>query len=118
MLFRFGVATEVSTLVVLPERTYESRYGRIVPTYNRQWNGYESLVTQLEAATAAVGDLIPEDRASSPLGNLLRERERAWHALLGGGTEADFAAWLEQTRVTEQASYPQLGRASCGERGC
>src|SRR3546814_12452932 len=91
MLFRFGVATEVSTLVVLPERTYESRYGRIVPTYNRQWNGYESLVTQLEAATAAVGDLIPEDRASSPLGHLLRELERAWQALMGGGTEADFA---------------------------
>ncbi|HEY9579569.1 MAG TPA: DEAD/DEAH box helicase [Rhizorhapis sp.] len=103
---RPGVATEGSTLVVLPERTYESRYGRIVPTYNRQWNGYESLVTQLEAATAAVGDLIPEDRASSPLGHLLRELERAWQALMGGGTEADFAAWLEQTAVTEQAAYP------------
>src|SRR3546814_15940714 len=102
MLFRFGVATEVSTLVVLPERTYESRYGRIVPTYNRQWNGYESLVTQLEAATAAVGDLIPEDRASSPLGHLLRELERAWQALMGGGTEADFAARSAERRVGKE----------------
>src|SRR3546814_4188538 len=25
---------------------------------------------------------------------------------MGGGTEADFAAWLEQTAVTEQAAYP------------
>lgn len=103
---RPGVATEGSALVVLPERTYEKRFGRIVPTYDRQWNGYESLVAQLEAATAAVGDLIPDDQASSPLAHLLRELERTWKAVVGGGTEAEFIAWLEQTAVTEQASYP------------
>lgn len=103
---RPGVATEGSALVVLPERTYENRFGKIVPTYNRQWNGYESLVAQLEAATAAVGDLIPDDRASSPLAHLLRELESAWRAVAGGGTEAEFIAWLEQTAVTEQAAYP------------
>lgn len=103
---RPGVATEGSALVVLPERTYENRFGQIVPTYNRQWNGYESLVAQLEAATAAVGDLIPDDQASSPLAHLLRELERAWRAVVGGGTEAEFIAWLEQTAVTEQAAYP------------
>lgn len=103
---RPGVATEGSALVVLPERTYENRFGRIVPSYNRQWNGYESLVAQLEAATAAVGDLIPDDQASSPLGHLLRELERAWKAVVGGGTEAEFIAWLEQTAVTEQAADP------------
>src|SRR3546814_5069494 len=92
---RPGVATEGSTLVVLPERTYESRYGRIVPTYNRQWTGYESLVTQLEAATAAVGDLIPDDRASLPLGQLLREPARAGQEMMG-----------------------EIGRESCRERGC
>ena len=103
---RPGVATEGSALVVLPERTYENRFGQIVPTYNRQWNGYESLVAQLETATAAVGDLIPDDRASSPLAHLLRELERTWKAVVGGGTEAEFIAWLEQTAVTEQAAYP------------
>jgi hypothetical protein len=103
---RPGVATEGSALVVLPERTYEKRRGQMVPTYNRQWNGYESLVTQLEASTAAVGDLIPDDHASSPLGYLLRELERAWKELVGGGSEAEFFAWLEQTSVTEQATYP------------
>lgn len=103
---RPGVATEGSALVVLPERTYENRFGQIVPTYNRQWNGYESLVAQLETATAAVGDLIPDDQASSPLGHLLRELERAWKAVVGGGSEAEFIAWLEQTAVTEQAADP------------
>ncbi|MDB5967044.1 MAG: box helicase-like [Polaromonas sp.] len=103
---RPGVATEGSALVVLAERTYEIRSGKIVPTYNRQWNGYESLVAQLEAATAAVGDLIPDDQASSPLAHLLRELERAWSAVAGGGTEGEFIAWLEQTAVTKQAAYP------------
>lgn len=103
---RPGVATEGSALVVLPERTYENRFGQIVPTYSRQWNGYESLVAQLEAATAAVGDLIPDDQASSPLGHLLRELERVWKVLVGGGTDEEFTAWLEQTAVTEQAAYP------------
>lgn len=85
---------------------YENRFGQIVPTYNRQWNGYESLVAQLEAATAAVGDLIPDDQASSPLAHLLRELERAWRAVVGGGTEAEFITWLEQTAVTDEATYP------------
>lgn len=103
---RPGVATEGSALVVLPERTYENRFGQIVPSYNRQWNGYESLVAQLEAVTAAVGDLIPDDQASSPLAHLLRELERVWRAVAGGGTEAEFLAWLEQAAVTEQAAHP------------
>ncbi|MGM5030064.1 DEAD/DEAH box helicase [Tardiphaga sp. 862_B3_N4_1] len=98
---RPGVATEGSALVILPERTYERKYGRMVPSYSRQWNGYESLVNKLEEATAALGDLIPDDHASSPLAHLLRELEREWMNLTGGGTEAEFSDWLEQTIVSE-----------------
>src|SRR3546814_2975112 len=61
---RPGVETEGRTLVVLPERTYESRNGRIVPTYNRQRHGYESMVNQHDADTAAEGELIPQNRAT------------------------------------------------------
>ena len=99
---RPGVATEGSALVILPERTYERRLGQVVPTYNRQWNGYESLVAQLEATTGAVGALIPDDQASSPLAHLLRELEREWTAVVRGGTEAEFIAWLEQTAVADE----------------
>src|SRR3546814_19526105 len=60
---RPGLAQEGGTLVVLPERTYESRYGRNVPNYNRQWHGYERLVTTLDARTAAGGEIIREDGA-------------------------------------------------------
>jgi hypothetical protein len=85
---RPGVATEGSALVVLPER----RLGR-------QWNGYRELVSAIEETTAAAGVGVPEDHASSPLVHLLDELEAAWAELTGGGSQDEFAKWLEQTVV-------------------
>lgn len=97
---RPGVATEGSVLVILPERTMtRDRYGRLQQTYSRQWNGYESLVTEIEETTAAAGQGAPQDESSSSLAHLLRALEAAWENLTGGGTAAEFATWLEQTAV-------------------
>lgn len=85
---RPGVATEGSALVVLPER----RLGR-------QWNGYEELISAIEETTAAAGVGAPEDQASSPLAHLLDELEAAWAEFTGGGSQEEFATWLEQTVV-------------------
>lgn len=96
---RPGVATEGSALVVLPERTYEYRYGRRVPTFNRQWNGYESLIRRMREATAIGATLVPDDQASSSLGHLLQALQTAWVNLTGDADMANFTVWLEQTAV-------------------
>ncbi|MET4630896.1 hypothetical protein ABIB83_007956 [Bradyrhizobium sp. I1.8.5] len=96
---RPGVATEGSALVVLPERTFENRRGHRVPKYNRQWNGYESLVSKIQDATATAAGATADGDASSPLALLLRALERSWIDLTGGGTPVDFARWLEETAV-------------------
>lgn len=97
---RPGVATEGSALVVLPERTMTvDRYGRRRFTPNRQWDGYEELVAELERTVAAAGEGAPEDRASSPLRLLIAAMETAWTQLTGGGTMQQFENWLEQTAV-------------------
>jgi len=97
---RPGVATEGSALVVLPRRTTETnRYGQTVYTYSRQWNGYEQLVRDLESAATAAASLVPDDLASSPLRHLLDALQSAWTALTGGGSEAEFLLWLDQTAV-------------------
>lgn len=98
---RPGVATEGSALVVLPERTTtRDRYGLVRTTPSRQWDGYESLVDQIEATAAAAGQGVPQDQASSPLTLLLAALESAWTQLTGGGDDGMFHAWLEQTAVT------------------
>jgi len=96
---RPGVATEGSALVVLPERT-ETRdaFGRTRQIPSRQWDGYNQLVVNVEEASVA-GEGALEDDASSPLSHLLRELERAWGELTGGGSSEQFATWLEQTAV-------------------
>jgi hypothetical protein len=94
---RPGVATEGSALVVLPERATQVRYGRRQLVPNRQWNGYNELISQIEATAATAGEGV--DQASSPLEHLLRALETAWRNLTGGGTSGDFTNWLEQTAV-------------------
>jgi hypothetical protein len=97
---RPGIATEGSALVVLPERTVtRDRYGLRRRMASRQWDGYEGLVTQIEATTTAAGEGAPQDEASSPLAHLLRGLEAAWTELTGGGSPEEFATWLEQTAV-------------------
>ncbi len=96
---RPGVATEGSALVVLPERTTTvDRYGRRRLTPSRQWDGYESLIRDIEATTSTAGEGVP-DEASSPLAHLLRALESAWTTLTGGGAPVDFTNWLEQTAI-------------------
>lgn len=94
---RPGVATEGSALVVLPERTTQVRYGRRQLIPNRQWNGYNELISQIEATATTAGEAV--DQASSPLEHLLRALEAAWRNLTGGGTSGEFTNWLEQTAV-------------------
>jgi hypothetical protein len=99
---RPGIATEGSALVVLPERARTRGPGRgLRPTPSRQWDGYERLVAQIEETTAAAGEGVPQDEASSPLAHLLSQLEAAWADLTGGGTPEDFATWLEQTTVVD-----------------
>ncbi len=99
---RPGVATEGSALVVLPERTMtRDRYGRMRLPWNRQWNAYEGLISEIEETTAAAGEGEPEDEASSPLSHLLRALEAAWVELTDGGSPQEFENWLEQTAVVE-----------------
>lgn len=99
---RPGVATEGSALVVLPERTMtRDRYGRQVPNYDRQWQGYEGLVARIEQAATAARERITEDNASSPLSHLLRELETAWREMTGGGSQIEFLTWLEQTAIVD-----------------
>ena len=89
---RPGVATEGHALVVLPD--FQGRRAR----RGRQRQGYGNLVSSLERATRRVAG--PEaDNASSALSHLLIAIERAWRELTGGGTERQFADWLEQTAV-------------------
>lgn len=97
---RPGVATEGSALVVLSERTYErKRSGEILPKWDRQWNAYENLITQIEQTTNAAAAGSPEDHGSSPLAQLLISLEAAWQAIAVGGNQADFYGWLEQTAI-------------------
>jgi len=93
---RPGFSTEGSALVVLPERPVTRRIRRIP---SRQWDGYEELIAGIERATAAAGQGVPEDVASSPLAHLLDALGRAWATLTGGGNIEEFATWLEQTAV-------------------
>jgi superfamily II DNA/RNA helicase len=98
---RPGVATEGSALVVLPEeRTMtQIRSGRRIQIPNRQWDGYERLVAEIEATTIAAGEGTPEDEASSPLAHLLRALEAAWADITDGSSPEEFTAWLEETAV-------------------
>lgn len=93
---RPGVATEGSALVVLPERTTSIVRGRRRVSPSRQWDGYESLIRDIETTTISAGEGAPDDEASSPLAHLLRALEAAWTTLTGGG---DFMNWLERTAV-------------------
>jgi hypothetical protein len=106
---RPGVATEGSALVVLPKRTLErNQFGQTVSSYSRQWNGYEELVKNLEAATTAAASLLPEDQASSPLRHLLEALKSAWASLIDGGTDDEFKVWLDQTAIAppDQETVP------------
>ncbi|MGC2173145.1 MAG: helicase-related protein [Candidatus Sulfotelmatobacter sp.] len=111
---RPGVATEGSALVVLPERTRTRiRGGPLRLVWNRQWDGYEELIAEIEETTAAAGEGAPEDQASSPLGHLLIALEAAWAKLTAGGTAQEFENWLEQTAVVgttedDQVAYSYL----------
>ena len=96
---RPGVATEGNALIVLPEREFRRRYGRTEAVPNRQWNGYESLIAEIEANTTAAGGDAPEDQASSPLAHLLAALEASWTELSGGASQEEFTAWLERTAV-------------------
>lgn len=104
---RPGVATEGSALVVLPERTSRlDRYGRLVWERDRQWDGYERLVTQISETVAAAGEGAPEDAGSSPLAHLLRALEAAWVELSSSEEPQEFADWLEQTAVEPGSVEP------------
>ncbi|RVM06130.1 DEAD/DEAH box helicase [Sinorhizobium meliloti] len=101
---RPGVATEGSALVVLPEREYERQRGRLRPTYNRTWEGYETLVGQFKEATALAGaSEAPgeEAEAHSALAILLGLLRDAWADLTGSDDDDDFADWLEATAVAK-----------------
>lgn len=99
---RPGVSTEGSALVVLPERAVtRDRYGRRIQTPSRQWDGYERLVAGVEETSTAAGAGTPEDKASSPLANLLRALQTAWDELTGGGSPEEFTAWLERTAIVD-----------------
>ncbi|UVF21350.1 DEAD/DEAH box helicase [Microvirga terrae] len=98
---RPGVSTEGIALVVLPERQMRRvGGGRVQPVYNREWAGYESLVSQIELTATATGEGLPQDQASSPLSLLLRSLEDAWSALTGSADQDAFQRWLEQTAVS------------------
>lgn len=101
---RPGVATEGSALVVLPEREYERRSGRRQPVWNRQWNGYNQLVRQLEAATelAASGSITTEEgEAHSPLALLLEALREAWEGISESDDDDEFLEWLDATAIAE-----------------
>lgn len=103
---RPGVATEGSALVVLPEREYERRSGRRQPVWNRQWNGYDQLVRQLEEATklAASGALTAEKgEAHSPLAVLLEALREAWEGISDSDDDEEFLEWLDATAISEAA---------------
>jgi hypothetical protein len=104
---RPGVSTEGSALVVLQERTpARDRYGRVRQTSNRQWDGYQALVAQIQTTTAGVSEGNQQDNASSPLAHLLRAIENAWVSLTGGGSAEEFGTWLEQTAVSHVDDDP------------
>lgn len=103
---RPGVATEGSALVVLPEREYTGRGRAREPVWNRTWNGYETLVDQLEDATelASSGDLsVDEGSANSALAILLERLRDAWEELSGEDGDDLFLEWLEATAVVDDA---------------
>lgn len=97
---RPGVASEGSALVVLPERIMtRNRYGQQVLAYDRQWEGYQSLIGRIEETTTAAREHTVGDNASSPLSHLLKGLETAWGELTGDGTHLQFVTWLEQTAI-------------------
>jgi len=99
---RPGVATEGNALVVLPEREYRVRGRRREVVYNRTWDGYVELVTQLKEATelTASGDLsVADGDANSALAILLEQLRKAWEDLSGSDDDDEFARWLEETSV-------------------
>lgn len=101
---RPGVATEGNAFVVLPEREYQGRGKARTPTWNRTWNGYETLVAGLQEATslAAEGDLpLSDGEANSPLAMLLTNLREAWEEVSGSDDEDEFIAWLEATAIAE-----------------
>lgn len=101
---RPGVATEGSALVVLPEREYERRRGRRQPVWNRQWNGYDQLVRQLQEATelaASGGTTAEEGEAHSPLALLLEALREAWEGISDSDEDEEFLEWLDATAIAE-----------------
>ncbi|MDX0481407.1 DEAD/DEAH box helicase [Sinorhizobium medicae] len=101
---RPGVATEGSALVVLPEREYERRRGRLQPVWNRQWNGYNELTAKLEDAAdmAAAGGATPDQqKAHSALAMLLSALRDAWETISDSDNDDDFMAWLETASIGE-----------------
>ncbi|MBM3098576.1 DEAD/DEAH box helicase [Gluconobacter cerinus] len=103
---RPGVATEGSALVVLPEREYERRRGKTLPepVWNRQWNGYNELVSQLESAAqlaAAGGATAREQKAHSALAMLLTALRDTWEEISESDDDDDFLVWLEKTAISE-----------------
>lgn len=101
---RPGVATEGSALVVLPEREYERSRGSQKPVWNRQWNGYDQLVRQLQEATelAASGAIKAEEgEAHSPLALLLEALREAWEGISDSDDDEEFLEWLDATAITQ-----------------
>lgn len=101
---RPGVATEGSALVVLPEREYERRRGRLQPVWNRQWNGYNELTAKLENAAdmaAAGGATSDQQKAHSALAMLLSALRDAWETISDSDDDDDFVAWLETASIGE-----------------
>jgi hypothetical protein len=97
---RPGVATEGHALVLVPEAAaMPVERGR--RKQSRQRREFDNLITRLEAAAAAGAAGAGADNAASALSDLLSGIESAWRSLFPGGTAEQFAAWLEQTSVTE-----------------
>jgi hypothetical protein len=69
--------------------------------YNRQREGYQSLVSEIERSAAALGHGAPEDAASSSLASLMQLLEESWRDLSGSESEEEFGRWLEQTATGE-----------------
>lgn len=99
---RPGVTTEGSTFAILPQQRNE---------WNRQRNGYEELVRDLQNITQTSEEddtTLDQNDTNSALATLISALHTEWQKISGSERDEDFIEWLEAVQI-ETADFENDG---------